>query len=276
MQLHSMSAAVPHEAAPWIERMARVGFVAKALLYMTMGSLAALAALGEGGKAATDQRGALLSILRAPMGTVLIVVVALGLAGYAMWRVIEGITDPERHGRSAKGIALRVRSVVTGLIHGGLAISAGKLVVGLRADGGGSREAQHWTAKALAETGGQLVVMFVAGAFIGYGIYQLYCAAVSKLDKKLALGSLGSTARRVVIGISRIGIASRGIVLGMVGVLLFRAAYDGNPKKAGGVARSLGELFELGTGPFVGIAVGLVAYGGYQLLNARYRRIHVD
>jgi len=275
MHLSSVSAAVHNEAAPWIERLARVGFAAKALLYMTVGALAVLAALGQGGNAATDQRGAMHSILRAPTGRVLLGIVAIGLMGYAVWRVIEGITDPERRGRSAKGIALRVLSVITGLAHGALAISAAKLVLGQRIDGGGAREAQHWTARALATPGGNLLVIAVAGAVIGYGAYQLYCAYNAKFSKKLSLASLSSTTRSMVIGISSVGIAARGIVFGMIGVLLFRAANNGNPKQAGGFARSLAELFEWGRGPFVAIAVGLIAYGGYQLLNARYRRIHV-
>ncbi len=264
------------DVAPWIERFARVGFAAKALLYMTVGALAALAALGQGGSAATDQHRAMQWILRAPTGRVLLGVVAIGLVGYAVWRIVEGISDPEGHGRSAKGIALRVRSVVTGLIHGALAISAGRLVLGQRSDGSGSREAQHWTARALATPGGTVLVMLIAGAFVAYGAYQLYCAYDAKLSKKLSFGSLSSPTRTVVIGISRVGIAARGIVFGMIGVLLFRAANDGNPRQAGGVARSLAELFQWGTGPFVGIAVGLVAYGAYQLLNARYLRIDVD
>lgn len=274
MHLPSLSDAVPNGAAPWIERFARVGFAAKALLYVTVGALAALAALGQGGNAATDQRGAMRSILQAPTGRVLLGIVAIGLVGYAVWRILDGVSDPEGRGRTAKGLAMRARSIITGVIHGGLAISAGKLVLGQR-DGDRGRDAQSWTGHALATPGGKLVVMLVAGAFISYGVYQLYCAYSAKLSKQLRLDSLSSTTRRMVVAISRAGIASRGIVFGMIGVLFFRAANDGNPKQAGGVARSLAELFQFGTGPFVAIAVGLVAYGGYQLLNARYRRIDV-
>lgn len=277
MPLSSVSVAVDdakHEVAPWIERLARVGFVAKALLYMTVGFLAASAALGFGGKAGADQRGAMLSLLNKPFGRGMLAVIALGLVGYAVWRIIEAFADPEHHGRSAKGIAKRVRSFVTGGIHLGLALSAAKLALYQR-DDHSSRAAQEWTARALAEPGGKILVALAAAAFVGYGLYQLYKAFKSKLDKRLSLGSLSNTTRRVVVGVSRFGIAARGIVFGMVGVLLARAAYAGNAQEAGGVSKSMRELLGVGTQPFVAIAIGLAAYGVYQLINARYRRIDV-
>jgi hypothetical protein len=273
MPLSSISAAVHHEAAPWIERAARVGFVAKALLYMTIGFLAASAALGLGGRGATDQRGAMQALLGTPLGRGLLATVAIGLVGYAIWRIVEGISDPEQHGHTAKGIAMRVQAVITGLVHLALAFTAAKLVLGHRDDHGGGKQAQHWTGRALAEPGGRIVVMLVAAAIVGYGLYQLYCAVTAKLAKQLSLDASSAQARRMMIGVSRFGIAARGVVFGMTGVLLFRAAREHDANEAGGVAKSLGELFELGTGPFVAIAVGLIAYGGYQLINARYRRI---
>ncbi len=278
MPLSSVSVAVDHakqEIAPWIERLARVGFVAKGLLYMTVGFLAASAALGLGGKAATDQHGAMWTLLHKPLGRGLLAVIALGLVGYSAWRVIEAIADPERHGWSAKGFAHRGRSFVTGGIHLALAFSAAKLALYQRDDHDSSREAQDWTARALSKPGGKILVAIAAAAFVGYGLYQLYKAFKSKLNKRLSFGSLRPTTRRVVVGVSRFGIAARGIVFGMIGVMLARAAYDGNAKEAGGVSKSMRELFGFGTQPFIAIAVGLAAYGVYQFINARYRKISV-
>ena len=275
MDLSEAVADARHEVAPWIERLARVGFAAKALLYMTVGVLAASAALGFRGHRAADQHGAMLTLVQERYGQLLLAAIALGLLGYAVWRIIEGITDPEHHGRSAKGIALRLRSVVIGGIHLALALSAAKLAVSGHDAHGGGRDAEVWTARAFATPGGTLVVTIVAGGFIGYGVYQLYCALDAKLSKRLSLGGMQDHTRRAVIAISRLGIASRGIVFGMIGVLFLRAANHGNPHEAGSVSKSLRALTDLGTWPFVAIAVGLVAYGLYQLINARYRRISI-
>lgn len=266
--------ATSEKVAPWIERLARVGFAAKGLLYLTVGALAASAALGHGGKAATDTHGAMGELLQKSYGRPLLAVIAIGLVGYAVWRIIEGIKDPERRGRSAKGIALRVGSVLRGLIHFALAYTAGSLALWQESEGGEQgKEARHWTARALEVPGGVYLLWAVAGAFFGYGVYQVYKAVKSKLNKQLELGKLGQGTRRVVVGVSRFGIAARGIVFGTVGVLLGRAANREDAREAGGISDSMKELIGLGKWPFIAIALGLAAYGIYQFINARYRRI---
>ncbi|MBA3397351.1 MAG: DUF1206 domain-containing protein [Deltaproteobacteria bacterium] len=277
MNVSSLSAAghaTSEKVAPWIEGLARVGFAAKGVLYLTIGALAASAALGFGGKTATDSRGAMSELLEKAYGRPLLAVIAIGLVGYAVWRVIDGIKDPERRGKSAKGIALRIGSVLRGLIHLGLAYTAGSLALWQQSESGGQgKEARHWTARALETPGGVYVLWAVAGAFFGYGLYQVYKAVKSKLNKQLELGRLAQGTRRVVVGVSRFGIAARGIVFGTIGVLLARAANREDAREAGGLSDSMKELLTLGKWPFIAIALGLAAYGVYQFINARYRRI---
>ena len=79
-------------AAPWIERLARVGFAAKAVLYTMVGVLALQAALGNGGDT-TGSQGALQKFVAQPFGAVALVVIAAGLFGYAAWRVTEAALD---------------------------------------------------------------------------------------------------------------------------------------------------------------------------------------
>ena len=267
------------EVAPWIERLARLGFLAKAILYMTVGALATCAALRLAGTPApmhgktVGSRGAMGTLIAAPAGRVLLVVLAIGLFGYAAWRTIDAIMDPERrHGW--KGIAGRVRSAGIAAVHFGLAYSAVRIAMGHFSAAQDGAKSQHWTARALATPGGAYALIAIAIAIAGYGAYQLYCAWRAKLDKKLSL-DMSYRARQWVIGISRFGIAARGVVFLVTGILVALAARDHDPAKAAGPRRSLRELFELGTVPFVLVAVGLVAYGVYQLINARYRRIQV-
>jgi len=154
------------EVAPWIERLARVGFVAKGILYGTIGALAVATALYAGGKAGTDSHGALTWLYSVPFGRPLLGLLAIGLAGYAVWRVVQGIHDPENRGRSAKGIAVRAGFVARGLAHFALAGTAVSLA--LWRDGGGENgeKAKHWTARALETPGGVYVLYAVAGAFL--------------------------------------------------------------------------------------------------------------
>ncbi|HXG70253.1 MAG TPA: DUF1206 domain-containing protein [Gemmatimonadaceae bacterium] len=270
-----MTATATREAAPWIERLARVGYAAKAVLYATIGVLAASAALSGGGRT-TDTRGAMGTVLAAPFGRVLLMVVGAGLFGYALWRMVEAINDPENRGSDAKGIALRFSFAARSLAHAALGFTAFGIAAAGRPDSEAPDGPELWTARALEMPGGRGIVLAVAAGIIGYALYQLYRAAAAKLSKKLELHTLSPSAQRLVIATSRFGIGARGLVFGMIGVLMLRAARQDSAEKAGGIGDALKALSDLGKWPFAVIAIGLIAYGGYELLNARFRRIRVD
>jgi hypothetical protein len=265
--------AVLHEAGPWIERLARFGYAVKGVLYMLIGALAASFALGNGGRPDVDSHGAFDKVLHAPFGRVLLGAIAVGLLGYSIWLLVNGIKGVDHPGHKPKAVVLRTAAVVRAVIHLALAGAAASLALWQRGGGGHDESAKHWTARALELPAGQYVVYGVAGAFIAYGAHQLYRAVTAKLDKRLDLSHL-RTGRNLVIGVSRMGIAARGVVFGTIGVMLGRAAMDRAPAKAGGTKSSLGELSELGQLPFLAIALGLAAYGIYELLHAKYRRIN--
>jgi hypothetical protein len=127
------------KVSPWIERLARVGYLAYGLVYVLVGGLALQTAFG-GGDQATGQNGALRSILLAPLGRGLLFMVALGLLAYAAWRLFQGVMDPEDEGREAKGIVQCFDHLINGLFHAALALSAGQL-----APGSGAGAAAHRT-----------------------------------------------------------------------------------------------------------------------------------
>jgi hypothetical protein len=271
-QIGRAGSGMTSEIAPWVERLARVGYAAKALLYGTIGVLAAQAALGNGGQT-TDSRGAMREVLQAPFGRALLFIVALGLVGYAVWRVVQGITDPEGRGKDPKGLALRGSYVARGLLHLGLALSAFRLASGSGDSGGGGQRQEELTARAMESPGGEALVWLIGAGILGYGLYQLYRAYAAKLSKQLDLGQLSAETGRWAIGISRFGIAARGVVFSIIGGFMLQAAMRNDPQQAGGVGDSLRRLGEMGRWPLAVVAIGLVAYGAYELLNARYRRI---
>lgn len=266
------AAQAARDVAPWIVHLARVGYTAKAVLYATIGVLAAQAALGKGGRT-TDVGGALREVVHAPVGEILLLVIAAGLAGYAVWRVVDAITDAEGRGGDAKGIVRRAASAARGLAHAGLAVAAFHLATGSKGNGGQSSE--RLTAQAFEIPGGVWLVWLGAAAVVGYGGYQLYRAYAAKLGSQLDLSALPAGTHRWVIPTCRTGIAARGIVFALIGVLLARAARHHDAEQAGGVRESLEMLAGMGRWPLGLIALGLVAYAVYELLNARYRRIRV-
>lgn len=268
-----MTTPSPSNVAPWVAKLARLGYAAKALLYITVGLVAAKAAFGQGGRA-TDTQGALRVVHDLTFGRMILLVIAAGLIGYALWRVVEALVDPDGRGRGPKAVAVRAGSAARGLIHGALGIAALRLAYGDRPARSGD-QAREWTTLAFRLPGGELWVWLAAAAVTGYGVYQLYRSYAPKLGRQLDLTPLSSNTYSWVVGVSRFGIAARGIVFCLIGLFLGRAAAHHDAEQVGGVRESLGLLADIGRWPFMVVAVGLAAYGVYELVNARYRRIRV-
>jgi hypothetical protein len=261
------------DVAPWVERLARVGYAAKALLYITIGILAAQAAFGPGGRT-TDTQGALSVVHDMTFGRIVLLAIAAGLLGYALWRVVEAIVDPDGRGSSLKGLALRAGFAIRGVFHGALGVAAFRAALGHRG-GGSNDQARELTASAFRLPAGELLIYAAAAFVAGYGVYRLYRSYASKLGRQLDLGALSGSMRPWVVRISRFGIAARGVIFCLIGLFLSRAAGRHDAGEVGGLRESLDMLANLGRWPFAVVALGLIAYGVYELVNARYRRITV-
>lgn len=262
------------EARPWVVRLARVGLAAKGVVYATIGLLALLAAIGPGGKA-TDAQGALQTLLNQPFGKPLLGVVAVGLFGYALWRLVDAVFNPERRENDAKGIGKRIAHAVNGLTYGALGIFAVRMLMGAGASGGRGGSAQDWTARLMTQPFGQWLVG-LAGAFvIGLGLYSLYSAYKAKFRQKLNTAKMNPGEEKCATLAGRIGYAARGIVFGLIGVFLIQAAMHSNPKEVRGLDGALKALANQPYGPWLLglVAAGLMAYGAYLFVEARYRRI---
>jgi hypothetical protein len=259
-----------------VEHAARAGFAAKGAVYIIIGVLATQAAFGSGGQV-TDSSGALETVLRQPLGHFLLIVLAVGLLGYALWRVVTAVTDPEGKGSDAKGIAIRIGYAFRALVYGALGVEALRLALSLGGSGGTNDEAEHWTARALALPAGRWLVGMAGAGVILYGLYQLRRAQTGDIRKRLDLRELGPEAARWVIRVGQVGVAARAVVFAVVGGFLVRAALENDAQEAGGLGEALRELGSSSYGPWLlGLtALGLVAYGCWQLVRSRYRRIAV-
>ena len=144
---HQASERVVHDTGPWIEGLGRFGHVAIGVVYATIGVLAALTALSQGG-GTTDSHGALAWIVQAPFGRVILGALALGFAGYATWRFVQAIRDTESKGTDLMGVLNRLVYAFIGATYGALALSALDLARGHAASGGdgGDAAARDWTA----------------------------------------------------------------------------------------------------------------------------------
>jgi len=250
---------------PWVENLARLGYAAKGSVYVIIGVLAAQTALGRGG-ATTDSQGALRALADQPFGAILLGLVGVGLAAYALWRFVEALVDPE-----GKGLAKRIAHVGVGLIYGSLAVSAIDLITG---DGGQGVSEESWTARVLAQPFGRFVVGLVGAGVIAYFLYQIVKAFRGDFPESLNVGDLSGDEARWARRLGTFGLASRGVVFSLIGLFLMQAAIRHDAQRAGGLDQSLQAVAQQRYGmALLGVvALGLAAYGSYMLLISRYRR----
>ena len=256
-----------------MERLARFGYVAKGIVNGLVGVLALQVALGVGGTT-TDARGALEQILLAPFGRLLLAAIALGLAGYGLWRFVQAGLDTEGKGTDAKGLLTRGSYAVVGAVYLGLALGAARLLLG---SGGGTGDGRYqgWTATLLARPYGRWLVALAGLVAIGIGVYQLYQAWSARFAEHLRLGGLGTDEQNLVTRLGRLGYTARGVVFGIIGLFLIIAAVREQPEQARGIGGVLATIAQQTYGPWLlgAVALGLAAYGAFVLVEARYRRM---
>jgi hypothetical protein len=261
-------------ARGWIIPLARFGYAAKGVVYLIIGALAALAAFTGGGRT-TDSRGAFEEILSHSYGKWLLGAVAVGMAAYGVWRIVQAVKDTENKGSGAKGIARRIGYAVIGIIHFGLAYSAVQLILGSGGESRGDAAPKEWTATLLAQPFGQWLVGAVGAGFIAFALSQFYKAFTAKFREKLKINEMSEKTETFATRSGQAGLSARGLVFGIIGVFLVLAALHSNAGEARGLSGALRALEQQSYGQWILglVALGLVAYGFYMLVLARYRRI---
>lgn len=263
------------KTAEWVERSARLGYAAKGFVYITVGILATLAAFNLGGET-TNSSGALQAIARQPFGQILLAIVAIGLAGYVLWRFVQAIQDPEHpNSHGAEAIFRRLGYGLNGLVYAGVAYTAVQILAKAQGNTEGN-STQLWTARLMAQPFGQWLVGTVGAFTIGFGFYYFYRAAKTKFREKLKLHRMSQAEQTWVTRLGVLGMAARGVVFTIIGGFLIQAARQADPSEAKSSEGALQVLQQ--NDPWGGlllglVALGLVAYGIQLLVQARYRRI---
>ncbi len=253
-----------------VEGLVRLGYLAKALVYLLVGALALKVAAGIGGGRLTDPDGALYLVLGQPFGRGLLLLVAAGLLTYAAWRIIGAIFG--RRWQKNAGCWERALTVIRALVYAAIGLQAAKLAVGLR---GGESGPEPLVRAALDWPLGEWVIV-AAGLGVGwYGMVEIIDALKGKLEPDLDAATLRTRAGAWALHVARGGIVARGLLLVLIAFGVVRAALAGRPSAAGGMDTSLVILNTLPQGTLLlgAAAAGVLAYGIYQLLHARYATV---
>ncbi|MFC0272524.1 DUF1206 domain-containing protein [Metabacillus herbersteinensis] len=259
---------------PWIRRFAQIGYFSKGAVYILVGILSLMAALGIGGKT-SDTSGVFSTLASKPFGEILIWLIAIGLIGYVMWRLIQVIKDPEQEGTDLKGIFIRVAYLISGIIYGSLAFKA--ITIALHAGNSSGNSEQSTSAKLLSQPFGQWLVGILGLIIIGYGIYEFYNAYKEKFAEKFKVSEMNKHEIRIGKKAGKIGLSARGIVLSIIGYFFIRTALTADPDQAKGMDGALAEIAQEPFGQWMLglVAIGLILYGVYLVIKGRYRHMNI-
>lgn len=253
-----------------LEAIARMGYGARGIIYLIIGSLAVQTAFNAGGRT-TDAEGALLTVLRQPFGQVLLGIVAAGLVSYALWRFVQAVWDADRHGHGLKGIVIRSGLLISALTHASLAYLAVRLIFGWST--GGGKGSEGWTAWLFTLPWGRWAVALVGVIVIGVGLAHMMKAWKARFERRL---KLRADELKWVSPVCRFGLASRGVVFMIVGGFFITAALKFSSREARGFEGALEALRQQPYSPWLlaVVAVGLMAFGVYSIVEGLYRRIN--
>lgn len=257
------------------EPIIRFGIATKGFVYILLGGLTAMAAADMGGEKSSS-KGVLGFLAGSTIGQILLAVTAAGLAAYVFWRFYQTFVDPENKGTHAKGLARRLGYFSSGIIYGILAFSALDILFGWGSGSGSGGGSNSMISKALNQTYGQLIVGFIACIYLGKAIYQGYRAYSGNFKKKIQEQHFDKKTQKLLIVSGTAGYTARGIVIGIIAYLTFRASFTSNSDNGGGTKEAFDFLQnEFGTLILAVVALGLVLYGIFMLIKARHRKVNV-
>ena len=267
-------ASTQHAAREWREPMARIGLVAKGILYFILGLLAVQFALGNSSGDDVSQSGAIERVAQESWGKFLLVALVVGLVCLTLWYVIEAFTGDPIEGSETSD---KVKYAAKALIYGLLAFVAIKVTVdawngGATTDQASDTQRSQEAAQTLFDLpGGTALVVAVGLLLIGVAIYQfLHYVVNTEHMQRLQSGQASGTLRTI----GRVGYAARAIVVAIIGVFFLVAAAQHDAAQSKGMSGAVQTLANEPWGRAVLwlIAIGFVLFGVFCLAEAKLRR----
>jgi Domain of Unknown Function (DUF1206) len=247
-----------------LEILTRVGFIGYGFFHLAIAWLALQIALGHA-QGSGDQSGAFQFLHKQPAGAVLLIIIIVGLIAMAIWQLLLALLGTDT--------GERVMSLVRGIVYAFLAWTAYKVDTNKPASSGAQQ--RDVTAGLLKHPAGQWLVGLIGLIVVGVAIGMIIYGARRKFAKKLKLNEMTPRLRSDVLRLGQVGYMSKGLALGIVGVLLIDIAVFDDSARLSGMDAALRTLSQQPFGEFllIVVALGFAAHGVYCFFQSRYRRV---
>jgi hypothetical protein len=260
---------------PLAKNLARFGFYTKGFLFIVIGMLAVLVAIGQKGGELADPSGALTAIAEKPYGRILLIIFIVGAVGHGAWNILRGVADVDNAGSNFQGIFKRILAVGIGIFYLGLALTALNLILTGRISHRNGEIPKTFAIILLALPFGAVLMFLIGLGIIGAGIHECYSGITGKYKENYRLFTLEVRHLRTINILGVLSFTARALILVLMGYFFINAAINYNPNEAAGLDGALAALAQSYYGKtllFI-TAIGLVCHGALSLYEAKFRRI---
>lgn len=249
-----------------------LGWAAKGVVYVALAWIVLQSAFGAAPEQSSTT-GALQLIAQSAPGRIALMVLGVGLLAFAVGRILETtvLAEPQIGARD------KAQAVVLALVYTSLAVTAFSIVGLAGGSGGGSGggSEQQGSAFLLGLPAGRWLVGLLGLLVVAFGLYEVYLGVKQKFRGTLRSADMSPAMRSASTKIGIAAYVTKGLIFVLLGYFFLQSALSYDPSEAKGLDAALREVSQAAYGQVLLslVALGLLAYGLFAFIEARYRRI---
>ncbi|WP_058305946.1 DUF1206 domain-containing protein [Gracilibacillus massiliensis] len=259
------------EAKPWLRAIARSGYIAKGIVYILVGVLSVMAAVGVGGQT-TDGSGAIAAVANEPFGNVLVWIIAIGLIIYGGWKIVQFFKGPSRENNKGKDVIMRITYLVSASIYLSLAYKSFSMLLSNQ-----SSSSSSWLSIILDLPLGEWIVFSIGLIIASVGINEIINGYKEKFVDKFKFNEMSKKEIKLGKKVGRIGLIARGITFLVLGFFIMATGFTKDLQVEAGLDGALQKIAQQPFGQWMLglVAIGLVLYGVFQIMKGKNRNMNI-